>query len=51
MHYRTPRIGFLETEEEFVSLMPSAERPAESAFDTSELPDSDGPLAVVPAAP
>jgi hypothetical protein len=26
MHYRTPRTGFLETEEEFVGLMPQVER-------------------------
>ncbi|HEY6654970.1 MAG TPA: MBL fold metallo-hydrolase [Solirubrobacterales bacterium] len=51
MHYRTPRIGFLETEEEFVGLMPHVERPSENAFETTELPDSDGTLVVVPAAP
>lgn len=51
MHYRTPRIGFLETEEEFVGLMPAVERPSASAFETTDLPDSDGPLVVVPAAP
>jgi L-ascorbate metabolism protein UlaG (beta-lactamase superfamily) len=51
MHYRTPRIGFLETEEEFVSLMPRVERLAESTFDTGELPDSEGPVVVVPTAP
>jgi L-ascorbate metabolism protein UlaG (beta-lactamase superfamily) len=51
MHYRTPRIGFLETEEEFVAPMPRVERRSESAFDTSELPQGDGPLVVVPAAP
>jgi L-ascorbate metabolism protein UlaG (beta-lactamase superfamily) len=51
MHYRTPRIGFLETEEEFVALMPHVERPSANAFETTELPDSEGPLVVVPAAP
>ncbi|HEY7121326.1 MAG TPA: MBL fold metallo-hydrolase [Solirubrobacterales bacterium] len=51
MHYRTPRISFLETEEEFVGLMPRAERVAENAFEISELPGGDGALAVVPAAP
>jgi L-ascorbate metabolism protein UlaG (beta-lactamase superfamily) len=51
MHYRTPRIGFLETEEEFVRLMPDVERPSATAFETNDLPDSDGPLVVVPAAP
>ena len=51
MHYRTPRIGFLETEEEFVGLMPRGRAASASAFDTTELPDSDGTLVVVPAAP
>jgi L-ascorbate metabolism protein UlaG (beta-lactamase superfamily) len=51
MHYRTPRIGFLETEEEFAGLMPGVERPSENAFETSELPDTHGTLAVIPAAP
>jgi Predicted Zn-dependent hydrolases of the beta-lactamase fold len=51
MHYRTPRIGFLETEEKFVSRMPKVERPSENAFETAELPNGDGPIAVVPAAP
>jgi L-ascorbate metabolism protein UlaG (beta-lactamase superfamily) len=51
MHYRTPRIGFLDTEEEFVSLMPRVERLEEPGFDTADLPDADGPLVVVPAAP
>jgi L-ascorbate metabolism protein UlaG (beta-lactamase superfamily) len=51
MHYRTPRIGFLETEEEFVGRIPRVERLQETGFDTAELPDGDGTLAVVPAAP
>jgi L-ascorbate metabolism protein UlaG (beta-lactamase superfamily) len=51
MHYRTRRTGFLETEEEFVGLIPEVERPSENAFDTAELPDGDGTIAVVPAAP
>ena len=51
MHYRTPRIGFLDTEEEFLAGMPRVERLSESGFDTAELPDGDGTLAVVPAAP
>jgi L-ascorbate metabolism protein UlaG (beta-lactamase superfamily) len=51
MHYRTQRIGFLETEEEFVRLIPDVERPSATAFETNDLPDSDGPLVVVPAAP
>jgi L-ascorbate metabolism protein UlaG (beta-lactamase superfamily) len=51
MHYRTPRIGFLETEEEFAGLMQRVERPAENIFETSELPEPGGTLVVVPAAP
>jgi L-ascorbate metabolism protein UlaG (beta-lactamase superfamily) len=51
MHYRTPRIGFLETEEEFVGLVPDVERPSATAFETNDLPDADGPLVVLPAAP
>jgi hypothetical protein len=51
MHYRTPRIGFLETEEEFVERMARVERLQGSGFDTTELPEAEGTLAVVPAAP
>jgi L-ascorbate metabolism protein UlaG (beta-lactamase superfamily) len=51
MHYRTPRINFLETAEEFVERSAQVERLSESAFETGELPASDGPLVVVPAAP
>jgi L-ascorbate metabolism protein UlaG (beta-lactamase superfamily) len=51
MHYRTPKIGFLETEEEFLGLMPAVERCDGPRFDTADLPDGDGPIAIVPAAP
>jgi len=52
MHYRTPRIGFLETEEEFLGLMPRVERFAAPGFDTAELAaGGEGPVALVPAAP
>ncbi len=51
MHYRTPRIGFLETAEDFLGRCAQVERLAESAFETAQLPASEGPLAVVPAAP
>jgi L-ascorbate metabolism protein UlaG (beta-lactamase superfamily) len=51
MHYRTPRIGFLETAEGFLAGMPHVERLPGPVFDTGELPAHDGPLAVVPAAP
>jgi L-ascorbate metabolism protein UlaG (beta-lactamase superfamily) len=51
MHYRTPRISFLETADEFLARMPHVERLSGPVFDTDELPSHDGPLAVVPAAP
>jgi L-ascorbate metabolism protein UlaG (beta-lactamase superfamily) len=51
MHYRTPRIGFLETAEDFLAGMPHVERLSSPAFDTGELPVHYDPLAVVPAAP
>jgi hypothetical protein len=51
MHYRTPRIDFLETADAFLALMPSVESLPTPAFDTGELPGADGPLVVVPAAP
>ncbi len=51
MHYRTPRIGFLETADAFLELCANVHRPDGPAFETGELPAADGPLAVVPAAP
>jgi L-ascorbate metabolism protein UlaG (beta-lactamase superfamily) len=51
MHYRTGRIDFLETEEEFAASMPRLVRLETPAFDTAELAEDDGPIAVVPAAP
>jgi len=51
MHYRTPRIGFLETADAFLELMAHVERLPEATFDTAELPVEAGPVAVVPAAP
>ncbi len=51
MHYRTERIDFLEPVDAFVELAPRVERVAEPSFDVSALPDGDGALAVVPAAP
>ncbi len=51
MHYRTPRIGFLETADAFLELMAHVERLPEAVFDTAVLPVKDGALAVVPAAP
>ena len=51
MHYRTPRIGFLETADDFLERFEHVERLSEPAFDTASLPRTDGPLVVVPAAP
>jgi L-ascorbate metabolism protein UlaG (beta-lactamase superfamily) len=51
MHYRTPRIGFLETEEAFVGAMGEVLRLDDPRFDTAELSGADGPLVVIPAAP
>jgi L-ascorbate metabolism protein UlaG (beta-lactamase superfamily) len=51
MHYRTPRIGFLETAEPFLELLSHVERLPSSTFDTRDLGVEDAPLAVVPAAP
>jgi len=51
MHYRTPRIGFLETADAFLDLCSAVHRLDGPAFETGELPSAEGPLAVVPAAP
>jgi L-ascorbate metabolism protein UlaG (beta-lactamase superfamily) len=51
MHYRTPRIGFLEPADDFLARMPEVARLYSSRFDTSELPADRTPLTVVPAAP
>jgi L-ascorbate metabolism protein UlaG (beta-lactamase superfamily) len=51
MHYRTPRIGFLETADDFLARSARVERLDGAAFDTGQLPDGDGPLVVVPGAP
>lgn len=51
MHYQTHRTGFLESEEEFLALMPVVERLDAPRFDTDELPTGAEPIAIVPAAP
>ncbi len=50
MHYRTPRIGFLDTAEEFLAGYDSVVRVETSNFDTDALA-ADGLTVVVPAAP
>jgi L-ascorbate metabolism protein UlaG (beta-lactamase superfamily) len=51
MHYRTPRIGFLETAEAFLERCPAVHRLDTPRFEIGELPETEGPLVVVPAAP
>jgi L-ascorbate metabolism protein UlaG (beta-lactamase superfamily) len=51
MHYRTPRIGFLETAEEFLDGFERVHRLEGPSFETAELPAAAGPVIVVPAAP
>jgi L-ascorbate metabolism protein UlaG (beta-lactamase superfamily) len=51
MHYRTPRIGFLDTAEAFLELCAQVERLPGASFETAELPSAQAPVAVVPAAP
>jgi L-ascorbate metabolism protein UlaG (beta-lactamase superfamily) len=51
MHYRTPRVDFLEPEDEFVALIGRVERVPGSRFEALDLPEGDGPLVVIPAAP
>jgi L-ascorbate metabolism protein UlaG (beta-lactamase superfamily) len=51
MHYRTPRIGFLESADAFLERSPDVHRLGQAFFETAELPATDGPLVVVPAAP
>jgi L-ascorbate metabolism protein UlaG (beta-lactamase superfamily) len=50
MHYRTPRVGFLEPPDEFLDRMAHVHRLPNAAFETGEL-DDERPLVVVPAAP
>ena len=51
MHYRTPRIGFLETADAFLEQMPRVERLEDRGFDTGELAEAGETTVVVPAAP
>ena len=53
MHYRTPRIGFLETADGFLERMPEASvsRLDSPAFDTAALSGEERLMTVVPAAP
>jgi L-ascorbate metabolism protein UlaG (beta-lactamase superfamily) len=52
MHYRTPRLDFLEPADEFLALMASVITLDSTSFDTGELERGDGDsVAVVPRAP
>jgi L-ascorbate metabolism protein UlaG (beta-lactamase superfamily) len=51
MHYRTPRIGFLETADAFLGLFADVHRLEVPHFDTADLPVREKTVAVVPAAP
>jgi L-ascorbate metabolism protein UlaG (beta-lactamase superfamily) len=50
MHYRTPRIGFLETADAFLEGFEQVVRCDTPAFETADLP-AGSPVAIVPAAP
>jgi L-ascorbate metabolism protein UlaG (beta-lactamase superfamily) len=51
MHYRTPRISFLDAADAFLDLLPDVHHLDTPAFDPAELPPAGGRLAVVPAVP
>jgi L-ascorbate metabolism protein UlaG (beta-lactamase superfamily) len=51
MHYRTPRVGFLEPADPFLERMPDVHSLETTSFDTGSLPDERHPVVVVPAAP
>jgi L-ascorbate metabolism protein UlaG (beta-lactamase superfamily) len=50
MHYRTPRISFLETADAFLERMDSVTKLEASSFETGDL-EGEAPHVVVPAAP
>ncbi len=51
MHYRTPRIGFLEDEDEFLAAMPRLSASRASSVETADLEPAEGPVALVLGAP
>jgi L-ascorbate metabolism protein UlaG (beta-lactamase superfamily) len=51
MHYRTPKIGFLETADAFIEKFDEVHRSAEPSFETGDLPAAERPVVVVPAVP
>lgn len=51
MHYRTPRVSFLDTADGFLERMPHVRRLDSPAFEIARGADEEAPLAIVPAAP
>ena len=51
MHYRTPKIGFLEPADAFIEKFDEAHRCAEPSFETADLPAAEQPVVVVPSVP
>jgi L-ascorbate metabolism protein UlaG (beta-lactamase superfamily) len=51
MHYRTPRVSFLEPADRFLEAFTTVERCDTPAFDTAQLPARDEPVVIVPAVP
>jgi L-ascorbate metabolism protein UlaG (beta-lactamase superfamily) len=51
MHYRTPKIGFLDTADAFLERHEHVHLVPQTSFQTDELPSVDGPLIVVPEVP
>ncbi len=51
MHYRTERVDFLEPVDALLALASDVEHLDAPVFETDTLPDAEGPLVVVPAAP
>jgi L-ascorbate metabolism protein UlaG (beta-lactamase superfamily) len=51
MHYRTPRVNFLEPVEGFLDEMGAVHRVGATSFETDALPVRSAPLVVLPEAP
>jgi L-ascorbate metabolism protein UlaG (beta-lactamase superfamily) len=51
MHYRTPRIDFLEPSDAFLELFPDVNHLPTPTFDTAELASSEQPIVLLPATP
>jgi L-ascorbate metabolism protein UlaG (beta-lactamase superfamily) len=51
MHYRTPKIGFLEPADAFIEKFDEVRRFEDPSFETVDLPVADEPVVLVPAAP